>query len=235
MSGGAANAQWGGRFESGPSAIMRRINASIGFDRRMWRQDIRGSLAHAAMLARAGVLQDGDEAAIRAGLQGIAAEIEAGRFPFTDALEDIHMNIEARLTERVGEAGKRLHTGRSRNDQVATDFRLWVRDAIDGLDAQVQPLVAKQGVPAVTASFPSPLSRDLRFSGLANAFQRTGFVEVIRDANIRGLSTVGWTGLDGGARLMPLFLESLLWQLGAFAAGLLAAFGMFGRNTRNYR
>ena len=106
---------------------------------------------------------------------------------------------------------------------------------IDGLDAQVQPLVAKQGVPAVTASFPSPLSRDLRFSGPANAFQRTGFVEVIRDANIRGLSTVGWTGLDGGARLMPLFLESLLWQLGAFAAGLLAAFGMFGRNTRNYR
>ena len=141
MSGDVANAQWGGRFAAGPSAIMQRINASIGFDRRMWRQDIRGSLAHAAMLARAGVLEAGDEAAIRTGLEGIAAEIEAGRFPFTDALEDIHMNIEARLTERVGEAGKRLHTGRSRNDQVATDFRLWVRDAIDGLDAQAADLM----------------------------------------------------------------------------------------------
>lgn len=141
MSGDAANAQWGGRFAGGPSAIMRRINASIGFDRRMWRQDIRGSLAHAAMLARAGVLTGADEAAIRGGLEGIAAEIDAGRFPFTDALEDIHMNIEARLTERVGEAGKRLHTARSRNDQVATDFRLWVRDAIDGLDAQVADLM----------------------------------------------------------------------------------------------
>ncbi len=141
MSGDAANAQWGGRFAAGPSAIMQRINASIGFDRRMWRQDIRGSLAHAAMLARAGVLSTDDEAAIRDGLHGIAAEIEAGRFPFTDALEDIHMNIEARLTERVGEAGKRLHTGRSRNDQVATDLRLWVRDAIDGLDAQAADLM----------------------------------------------------------------------------------------------
>jgi len=132
-----ANAQWGGRFARGPSVIMQDINASIGFDRKMWRQDIRGSLAHAAMLARAGVIAPGDEAAIRTGLDGIAAEIEAGRFPFVDDLEDIHMNIEARLTERVGEAGKRLHTGRSRNDQVATDFRLWVRDAVDGLDLQV--------------------------------------------------------------------------------------------------
>lgn len=136
MRHGAANAQWGGRFSAGPAAVMREINASIGFDRRMWRQDIRGSLAHAAGLARAGVITGEDEAAIRAGLEEIAAEIEAGRFPFTEALEDIHMNIEARLTERIGEAGKRLHTARSRNDQVATDFRLWVRDAIDGLDAQ---------------------------------------------------------------------------------------------------
>lgn len=136
MATDAANAQWGGRFSAGPAAIMREINASIGFDRRMWRQDIRGSLAHAAGLVRAGVISGEDEAAIRAGLAEIAAEIEAGRFPFDVALEDIHMNIEARLTERIGEAGKRLHTARSRNDQVATDFRLWVRDAIDGLDAQ---------------------------------------------------------------------------------------------------
>ena len=121
---------------------MQDINASIGFDRKMWRQDIRGSLAHAAMLVRAGVIGEGDEAAIRGGLEGIAAEIEAGRFPFTADLEDIHMNIEARLVERIGEPGKRLHTGRSRNDQVATDFRLWVRDSIDGLDAQAADLMA---------------------------------------------------------------------------------------------
>ena len=119
---------------------MQDINASIGFDRKMWRQDIRGSLAHAAMLARAGVIEGADEAAIRGGLGAIAEEIEAGRFPFVDELEDIHMNIEARLVERVGEAGKRLHTARSRNDQVATDFRLWVRDSIDGLDAQMADL-----------------------------------------------------------------------------------------------
>ena len=132
-----ANAQWGGRFASGPSVIMQDINASIGFDRKLWRQDIAGSRAHAAMLAHVGVIEQADADAIRTGLEGIAAEIEAGRFPFVEDLEDIHMNIEARLTERIGEAGKRLHTGRSRNDQVATDFRLWVRDAIDGLDGQV--------------------------------------------------------------------------------------------------
>ena len=136
-----ANAQWGGRFAAGPSVIMAEINASIGFDRKLWRQDIRGSLAHAAMLARAGIIAPSDEAAIREGLAAIGAEIEAGRFSFDAGLEDIHMNIEARLTERIGEAGKRLHTARSRNDQVATDFRLWVRDAIDGLDGQMAALM----------------------------------------------------------------------------------------------
>ena len=133
----SANAQWGGRFAAGPSAIMQEINASIGFDRKLWRQDIRGSLAHAAMLAHIGLITGEDEHAIRQGLEGIAQEIEAGHFPFSADLEDIHMNIEARLTDRIGEAGKRLHTARSRNDQVATDFRLWVRDAIDGLSAQI--------------------------------------------------------------------------------------------------
>ena len=132
-----ANQQWGGRFAAGPSVVMQEINASIGFDRKMWRQDIRGSLAHAAMLVKLGLLSVKDEADIQGGLAAIAAEIEAGRFSFETDLEDIHMNIEARLTERIGEAGKRLHTGRSRNDQVATDFRLWVRDAIDGIDAQI--------------------------------------------------------------------------------------------------
>ena len=132
-----ANMQWGGRFAGGPSAIMQDINASIGFDHKLWRQDIRGSRAHAAMLAKIGLLSADDEHAIDAGLEAIAGDIEAGRFAFDVTLEDIHMNIEARLTERIGEAGKRLHTARSRNDQVATDFRLWVRDAIDGLSAQI--------------------------------------------------------------------------------------------------
>jgi argininosuccinate lyase len=135
--GAAANAQWGGRFAAGPSAVMQEINASIGFDRRLWRQDIQGSIAHAAMLAKVGVISAQDEQAIRGGLASIAQEIETGRFPFDAALEDIHMNIEARLTERIGEAGRRLHTARSRNDQVAVDFRLWVRDAIDGLSLQI--------------------------------------------------------------------------------------------------
>ncbi|WP_256022128.1 argininosuccinate lyase [Roseomonas sp. GC11] len=131
------NQQWGGRYSAGPSAIMEEINASIGFDRKMWRQDIRGSLAHAAMLRHVGIISAEDEASIKEGLAAIGEEIEAGQFTFSTALEDIHMNIEARLTERIGEAGKRLHTARSRNDQVALDVRLWVRDAIDGLDAQI--------------------------------------------------------------------------------------------------
>lgn len=135
------NQQWGGRYSAGPSAIMEEINASIGFDRKMWRQDIRGSLAHAAMLRHVGIISADDEAAIREGLNAIAGEIEAGQFAFSTALEDIHMNIEARLTERIGEAGKRLHTARSRNDQVALDVRLWVRDAIDGLDGQLADLM----------------------------------------------------------------------------------------------
>ncbi|HEY3846966.1 MAG TPA: argininosuccinate lyase [Acetobacteraceae bacterium] len=135
------NPTWGGRFAAGPSLIMQEINASIGFDRKLWRQDIRGSLAHAAMLAKTGILGATDEKAISGGLAAIAHEIDSGWFPFDAALEDIHMNIEARLTERIGEAGRRLHTARSRNDQVATDFRLWVRDAIDGLDAQLADLM----------------------------------------------------------------------------------------------
>ncbi|ABI61025.1 Argininosuccinate lyase [Granulibacter bethesdensis] len=137
----SANMQWGGRFAAGPAAIMQEINASIGFDQKLWRQDIRGSMAHAAMLAHVGIISGEDAQVIRSGLERIAAEIEEGQFTFSVALEDIHMNIEARLTERIGEAGKRLHTARSRNDQVATDFRLWIRDAIDGLDAQLADLM----------------------------------------------------------------------------------------------
>jgi len=152
-----ANMQWGGRFAAGPSAIMQDINASIGFDRKLWRQDIKGSLAHAVMLARIGLISGEDEHAIRTGLEAIAQEIEAGRFPFDAALEDIHMNIEARLTDRIGEAGKRLHTARSRNDQVATDFRLWVRDAVDGLSAQVADVMRALAERAAThAADPMP-------------------------------------------------------------------------------
>ena len=149
--------QWGGRFAAGPAAVMQEINASIGFDRKLWRQDIRGSRAHAAMLASIGLISKADLDAIGGGLDTIAQEIEAGRFPFSEDLEDIHMNIEARLTERIGEAGKRLHTARSRNDQVATDFRLWVRDAIDGIDGQIADLMHVMATRAVEhAADPMP-------------------------------------------------------------------------------
>lgn len=133
--------QWGGRFEAGPAAIMQAINASISFDSKLWRQDIAGSQAHAAMLAQQGIITPQDQAAIKAGLEAIGAEIEAGHFTFSDALEDIHTNIEVRLTERIGDAARRLHTARSRNDQVATDFKLWVRDALDAIMVQVQTLM----------------------------------------------------------------------------------------------
>ncbi len=140
----AANAMWGGRFAEGPDAIMTAINASIGFDKRLYAQDIAGSRAHAAMLAAAGILSASDAEAIGEGLLTILSEIESGGFDFKPALEDIHLNIESRLTEIVGEPGKRLHTARSRNDQVALDFRLWVRDqcdaAITGLSALMQGL-----------------------------------------------------------------------------------------------
>ena len=140
-----ANSMWGGRFASGPDAIMTAINASIRFDQRLYAQDIAGSMAHAAMLAQQGIITSADAEAIRKGLLTILSEIEAGRFEFSDALEDIHLNIESRLTDMIGEAGKRLHTARSRNDQVAVDFRLWVRGqcdaAIEGITALMRAFV----------------------------------------------------------------------------------------------
>jgi argininosuccinate lyase len=135
-----SNKMWGGRFASGPDAIMEEINASIGFDQKLALQDIAGSRAHAAMLAQTGIVTAQDAASIDRGLDAIAKEIETGAFAFSRALEDIHMNIEARLAELIGPAAGRLHTARSRNDQVAVDFRLWVRDAIDGLDRQLRDL-----------------------------------------------------------------------------------------------
>ena len=126
---------WGGRFASGPGAIMEEINASIDFDRHLYRQDIAASKAHAEMLGKQGIITADDAKKIAHGLDTILSEFEAGKFVFKRALEDIHMNVEGRLTDLIGEAAGRLHTARSRNDQVATDFRLWIRDTIDALDA----------------------------------------------------------------------------------------------------
>ena len=128
---------WGGRFKSRPDPIMEDINASIAFDRHLYRQDIAASKAHAAMLAKTGIIAAQDAKKIAHGLDTILSEIEAGKFTFKRALEDIHMNVESRLSDLIGPAAGRLHTARSRNDQVATDFRLWIRDSIDEIDAQL--------------------------------------------------------------------------------------------------
>ena len=142
-----ANTMWGGRFAAGPAAVMEAINASIDFDKRMAAEDIEGSRAHAAMLGRQGIVSQEDQAAIDRGLDQVAAEIEGGTFVYSAALEDIHMNIEARLRALIGDAGGRLHTGRSRNDQAAVDIRLWVRRRCDEVDAALvrlmQALVAQ--------------------------------------------------------------------------------------------
>jgi argininosuccinate lyase len=139
-SAAAPNSMWGGRFADGPAAIMRRINASIDVDRRLYAEDIAASKAHCAMLIAQRILSAEDGAAITEGLERIRAEIDAGTFVFREELEDIHFNIEARLAELIGPAAGRLHTARSRNDQVATDFRLWVRGAIDRADAAMMSL-----------------------------------------------------------------------------------------------
>ena len=154
------NAMWGGRFASGPDAIMEEINASIDFDQKFYAQDIAGSRAHAAMLHEQGILSSADHAAIDAGLSTISLEIDSGEFKFSRALEDIHMNIESRLAELIGPAAGRLHTARSRNDQVALDFRMWVRDQTDAaqvaLRAFIKVLLAKAEAHADTVVHPAP-------------------------------------------------------------------------------
>ncbi len=140
-SAGDGQSMWGGRFGAGPSAIMQEINASIDFDKRLYREDIAGSKAHSSMLAAQGVISATDKDAIHKGLDQVQAEIESGQMTYDAALEDIHMHVESRLRELVGDAGARLHTGRSRNDQVATDFRLWCRSAIDQLDSAYSHLL----------------------------------------------------------------------------------------------
>ncbi len=140
MSKSGSEKLWGGRFSEATSSLVERFTQSVSFDRRLYRQDIAASRAHAQMLAKVGVLTAVEAERIVAGLAGIQAEIEAGRFDWKSELEDVHMNVESRLTERIGDAGKKLHTGRSRNDQVATDLRLYVRDAIDHLSASIGKL-----------------------------------------------------------------------------------------------
>ncbi|MEO0410946.1 MAG: argininosuccinate lyase [Pseudomonadota bacterium] len=139
-SNGGASSMWGGRFAAGPDAVMQAINASIDFDKRLWREDLAASRAHCRMLAEQDILSLEDRNAILQGLQQIEGEIAAGEFTYDPRLEDIHMHVEARLTQIIGPAAGRLHTARSRNDQVATDFKLWVRGAIDGLDEQLGAL-----------------------------------------------------------------------------------------------
>ncbi|MGB1829678.1 MAG: argininosuccinate lyase [Paracoccaceae bacterium] len=159
MAGQKSNEMWGGRFAEGPDAIMRAINASIGFDRRLASQDIAGSLAHVDMLGATGIVDKADAKQIKAGLETVLREIQSGDFSFSEALEDIHMNVEARLRDLIGSAAGRLHTARSRNDQVATDFRLWVRDQLDGADAAITALMqallgqAEKGVDWVMPGF----------------------------------------------------------------------------------
>ena len=136
----ASSAIWGGRFAGGPSQLMTDINASINYDRAMYKQDIAGSVAHATMLAGQKIITEADLSAICEGLATIEQEISDGVFEFSDALEDIHMNIESRLASLIGDPARRLHTARSRNDQVATDIRLWLREAIEQLDSQLAAL-----------------------------------------------------------------------------------------------
>jgi argininosuccinate lyase len=138
----ASNQMWGGRFASGPAAIMEAINASIGFDKKLYAQDIRGSVAHSEMLAETGIISADDQHKIAHGLNTILREIEAGSFAFSTRLEDIHMNIESRLAELIGPAAGRLHTARSRNDQVAVDFRLWVKDEFHRVAEALKGLIA---------------------------------------------------------------------------------------------
>ena len=159
MSNTSSNQMWGGRFASGPDAIMEAINASIGFDQRLATQDIAGSRAHAAMLAAQSIISDSDFEAIEEGLITILSEIESGKFVFSSKLEDIHMNIEARLKDLIGAPASRLHTARSRNDQVATDFKLWVRDQLDACEVALTALIhaliaqAEQGADWVMPGF----------------------------------------------------------------------------------
>ncbi len=218
----SSNAMWGGRFATGPDAVMQAINASVGFDRRLYRQDIAGSRAHAAMLASTGIISDSDAAAIREGLLTVLSEIEVGEFAFSEALEDIHMNVEARLKALIGEPAGRLHTARSRNDQVATDFRLWVRDQLDaaegGLLALTRALVnqAEAGAAMVMPGFThlqsaQPVTWGHHMLAYAEMFTRD--LSRVRDARTRmNESPLGAAALAGTS--FPIDREATATALG---------------------
>ena len=203
----SSNQMWGGRFADGPDAIMEAINASIGFDKRLAAQDIAGSRAHAAMLGATGILEASDVEAIREGLLTVLSEIEAGDFPFSTVLEDIHMNVEARLKDIIGEPAGRLHTGRSRNDQVATDFKLWVRDQLDaaetGLVALIKALLeqAEAGADWVMPGFThlqtaQPVTWGHHMMAYVEMFGRD--LSRVRDARVRmNTSPLGAAALAG--------------------------------------
>ncbi|MEL7256851.1 MAG: argininosuccinate lyase [Pseudomonadota bacterium] len=207
MTNKTSNQMWGGRFAAGPDAIMEAINASIGFDKRLAAQDIKGSRAHAAMLARTGILTDSDAEAIREGLLTVLSEIESGSFEFSTALEDIHMNVEARLKEIIGEPAGRLHTARSRNDQVATDFKLWVRDQLDALEVALVTLIhaflgqAEQGADWVMPGFThlqtaQPVTWGHHMMAYVEMFGRD--LSRVRDARVRmNESPLGAAALAG--------------------------------------
>ncbi|MEP1521095.1 MAG: argininosuccinate lyase [Ascidiaceihabitans sp.] len=207
MTDNTSNTMWGGRFAAGPDAIMEAINASIGFDQRMAAQDIAGSRAHAAMLGATNILTDTDVEAIREGLLTVLSEIEGGDFKFSTALEDIHMNVESRLKEIIGEPAGRLHTGRSRNDQVATDFKLWVRDQFDAAEAGLLALIhallgqAEAGADWVMPGFThlqvaQPVTWGHHMMAYVEMFGRD--LSRVRDARARmNTSPLGAAGLAG--------------------------------------
>ena len=202
---------WGGRFEGGPTAVMREINASISIDKRLWREDIAASRAHAAMLGRQGILSEADARAIDEGLAAVGLEIGEGKLVEDPALEDIHMHVEHRLSELIGDAAGRLHTARSRNDQVATDFKLFVRDCIDqavrGIDALEAALIdrAEEHAGSVMPGFthlqsgqPVTLGHHLMAYREMLARDRSRFVDARRRMNESplGSAALGGTGFD---------------------------------------
>ena len=166
------NKMWGGRFSSAPAEIMEEINASIDFDRRLYAHDIRGSIAHCKMLGETGIISAEDSNKIIQGLNKILSEIEDGSFEFSRSLEDIHMNIESRLMELIGPVAGKLHTARSRNDQVATDFRLFVRETIEEIRRNCPGLLLAIRLVAYDASFPAALGagESVAFDGVAGTY-----------------------------------------------------------------
>ena len=207
MSTDKTNQSWGGRFSEPVDAFVARFTASVTFDQRLYRHDIMGSIAHATMLAKVGVLTDAERDSIIDGLKTIQGEIEAGHFDWRVDLEDVHMNIEARLTDRIGITGKKLHTGRSRNDQVATDVRLWLRGEIDLIGDLLKELqvslvdVAEQNVDVILPGFThlqvaQPVSFGHHMLAYVEMFKRDAerMADVRRRTNVLPLGSAALAG-----------------------------------------